>query len=407
MDKNNANNQPQLRVAVVNRFFSHYRQQLITELIEHGKHHYTFIGDESDYGTGIKLAQSFGESQFVKAKGHQLSKFYFQFGTIHAALGTKYDVIVFAGNPYHLTTWIAAALSRIRGKRTLYWSHGWIKKESGLQAIIRRLFYKISQGMLLYGHRAKVIGISEGFSPDFFHVIYNSLDCQTQDSIRAQLDPNDRQSTKQHLFPGRDQYPVLINITRLNPYKKLDMLIKAASILEERGFPVNVLIVGEGEHKQALETQAQELGVHAVFTGALYEELELGKMLNASDCAVMPGPIGLLVMHALAYGVPLITNDNLDSQMPEVEAILPGLTGDLFKDNDVNDLADTIERFLSTDSSYEDRYNKSREIIERFYNPFNQTKIFDRAVEGAPANDLFAASLKPYSEQPAVSDSKD
>ena len=84
--------------------------------------------------------------------------------------------------------------------------------------------------------------------------------------------------------------------------------------------------------------------------------------------------------------------------MPEIEAILPGSTGELFDDNNLQSLADAIKRMVTKDTTYQDRYDKAREIIERFYNPFNQRKIIDRAVEGAPANDLYAAGLQRYTQ---------
>ncbi|MFK7759595.1 MAG: glycosyltransferase family 4 protein [Phycisphaerales bacterium] len=385
------------RVAVIYQFFAHYRQPIILELINKSPHHYDFLGNDKNLGSGIKLADQFPGNRFKKISGKSIGRLHFQPGAILAALNPKYDALILLGNPYWPTTWLAAILGRLTGKRVLFWTHGWLRIDSGLKRFIRNTFFKLSHGLLLYGHRAKVMGISEGFAPSKLHVIYNSLDCTAQDKARAQIKPDDRQNTREQLFGDRSEQPVLVNITRLNRFKKIDQLIRAAAELEKRGRSVNVLIVGDGEHKEELEALSKELGVHAVFTGALYEELELGRMLNASDCAVMPGPIGLLVMHALAYGVPLISNNNFPKQMPEIEGILPGKTGELFDDDNLESLTDAIERMITQPTSYEQRYTKAREIVERFYNPFNQRKIIDRAIEGHPADDLFNASLKPYS----------
>ncbi|MCR9076887.1 MAG: glycosyltransferase, partial [bacterium] len=261
---------------------------------------------------------------------------------------------------------------------------------------IRNTFYKLGHGLLLYGHRAKAIGLGYGFRPGQLHVIYNSLDCELQDRTLAALPGDARQSTRAELFPGREDHPVLVNITRLHHYKKLDQLIRAAAKLEKAGRPVNVLIVGDGPHKEELMALADELGVSAVFTGAVYGEDELGRMLIASDVAVMPGPIGLLAMHALAYGVPAISHNSYDQQMPEFESIVDGKTGGFFTEDDLDSLVQTIEHQIGIEWTHEQRMEAARELIERFYNPVSQRRLIDRAVEGDPADDLFNARLERY-----------
>lgn len=386
------------RVAVIYHFFAHYRQPVLQELIHNSPNHYEFLGDNQSFGTGVKLANKISDDRFVHTKCRFIGPFLFQFGAIRAALGTRYDTLVMLGNPNWPTTWLAAIIGRLRGKQVFFWTHGWLKQESGLKSKFRNIFNKLAHGLLLYGHRAKEIGIKSGFKPERLHVIYNSLDCLLQDKARSQLEPKDRESTRQKLFKDSAQQPILINITRLHHYKKLDMLIDAAKILNDRGSPVNLLIVGEGPHKQELEQQAKNNNINAVFTGALYEELEIGQMLNAADIAVMPGPVGLLVMHALAYGVPVISNNNLDTQMPEYEAITQGLTGDFFDHGNVQSLADAIERTLNLPTTYQQRYDKAREPIEHLYNPVSQRILIDRAVAGQPADDQFNASLPSYKE---------
>ena len=72
-----------------------------------------------------------------------------------------------------------------------------------------------------------------------------------------------------------------------------------------------------------------------------------------------PGNIGLTAIHSLTYGCPVITHDNFSNQMPEFESIIQGKTGDFFQENDVNSLADTIQKWLSQNLH-------SREAIRQF-----------------------------------------
>jgi len=384
------------RVAVIYHYFAHYREPVVNELIKNSKHHYEFLAGVHSFDSGIKLIDHFPDNRFRKASCCFIGPFLIQVGAIKAALGTRYDTLILLGNSKWPTTWLAAILAKLRGKHVLFWSHGWLEKESGLKGWFRNTFYKRAHALLLYGHRSKCIGIESGFNPDNIHVIYNSLDCKLQDSAREKLGPDDRQITRKKLFGENAENPILVNVTRLHKYKKIDMLIELAALLKERSVPVNILVVGEGPHKEKLERLAKERGVNAVFTGALYDELEIGRMLNASDLAVMPGPVGLLAMHALAYGVLVVSNNNFNTQMPEFESINPGVTGDFFETDNLQSLANVVERMLKDQPSFEQRCANTREIIERFYNPVSQRVLIDRAVDGHPADDRFNADLRSY-----------
>lgn len=392
------------RVAVIYHFFAHYRQPVLLELIKNSNHEYHFLGDNHSFSTKIKLADHIPEDRYHRTRCKFLGPFLFQFGAVNAALGSRYDTLIMLGNPNWPTTWLAAIIGRLRGKQILYWTHGWLKEESGSKALFRNTFNKLAHGLLLYGHRAKDLGIRAGLNPQRLHVIYNSLDCALQDQARAAIQPTDRQATRDKLFTEHADRPVLINITRLQPHKRLDLLIDAAAKLKDQGTPVNVLIVGDGEEKQALEQRAKDQGVTAVFTGALYEELEIGRMLSAADIAVMPGPVGLLVMHALAYGVPVISNNDFASQMPEFEAIKQGETGDFFDPVDLDSLVESIKRTLDSTTTYEQRYTQAREPIDHRYNPISQRILIDRAVDGLTADDHFNASLPSYQIQSTTSE---
>lgn len=383
------------RVAVVYHYFAHYREPIIRELIEGSAHEYHFFGDTQSFDSGIKLTD-IDPASFTRTRCTQRGPLLFQWGAVKLALSRRYDTLILLGNCKWPTMWLSAIIGRITGKRVLFWTHGWLRRETGKQALIRNTFYKLGHGLLLYGHRAKAIGLGYGFRPGQLHVIYNSLDCELQDRTLAALPGDARQSTRAELFPGRVDHPVLVNITRLHHYKKLDQLIRAAAKLEKAGRPVNVLIVGDGPHKEELMALADELGVSAVFTGAVYGEDELGRMLIASDVAVMPGPIGLLAMHALAYGVPAISHNSYDQQMPEFESIVDGKTGGFFTEDDLDSLVQTIEHQIGIEWTHEQRMEAARELIERFYNPVSQRRLIDRAVEGDPADDLFNARLERY-----------
>src|SRR5690606_25458622 len=117
----------------------------------------------------------------------------------------------------------------------------------------------------------------------------------------------------------------------------------------ENNVKVSVIIVGDGPHREMLQSYVEEMSLseHFIFLGACYDEAKLGfYFINALAC-VYPGPIGLALIHALTYGVPVITNDNLDHQKPEIEALKHGFNGFMFKEDDIHSLAEQIFKIIN------------------------------------------------------------
>ena len=53
--------------------------------------------------------------------------------------------------------------------------------------------------------------------------------------------------------------------------------------------------------------------------------------------------VGLTAIHSLSFGTPVLTHNNFDNQMPEVQAINEGENGGFFIENDLEDLIKKIE----------------------------------------------------------------
>lgn len=384
-----ANQRTHGRVAVIYHYFAHYREPVNLELIRHGEFFYEFFGDTHSFDSGIEITDNFPDRRFQRLRGWQLGPLFLQPGALRIALSPQYKALILLGNMKWPTMWLTAMLGRMTGKKVFFWTHGWLAPERGLKKRLRNLFYQLGNGLLLYGHRAKRIGVEHmGFDPRTLHVIYNSLDTATQTRVRDSITETEIRERRGALFPGRSHLPTLINVSRLLPTRQLDLLIQAAYRLEQQGKPVNLLIAGGGPLRCELEELARQLKVTANFLGPVYDERELGLLFLSADLTVMPGPIGLLVMHSLAYGTPVLSNDDFDNQMPEIEAIRPGRTGDSFKAGDVDSLANTIENWLTRAIDPNEQKRLAREVIEKYYNPSTQRRLIDRALRGEISDDL-------------------
>jgi glycosyltransferase involved in cell wall biosynthesis len=311
-----------------------------------------------------------------------------QRGLMGLALSRRWNAIIYLGSPNYVSTWISALLARLTGKRVLFWSHGWTKPPTGVRSLTRNIFYSLAHDLLLYGRWAKTIAIAQGFDPSRVHVVSNSLDVEAQRRALAAIPASRPAEVRRELF-GEDRTPVLCCTTRLTRLRRLDMLLDAVAQLRDQGKPSNVAIIGDGPERSNLQAQAERLNLKVAFLGACYDEGRIGEVLLASNACVAPGQVGLTAMHALAFGVPVISHGDPSRQMPEFESIVPGVTGSLFEEGSVQSLASAIEPWIRASTIDPATRQACRTMIDRFWNPSFQTEVILRAVDGEPADDLF------------------
>jgi glycosyltransferase involved in cell wall biosynthesis len=324
--------------------------------------------------------------ELIENKWLLKAKFLWQKNLINIALSNKYDSFVFLGSPYFITTWIAAFIVRLKGKKVYYWMHGVYRENlTPVDYLKLFVFYKIANGFFLYGNRAA--GILRKYNVrgnKDIHIIYNSLAYEENLLLRRNLETSDILNFRHEQFQDRNT-PIVVFIGRLNDVKRLDLLLHAQDILRKKhGKPFfNCIIVGDGKEADSLKLIGETLGLsgNLIFKGAIYDEAINAELLMHSDLCVTPGEIGLTAIHSLAYGTPTISHDNLNIQMPEVESIKPGINGDLFKHNDVGSLADSIEKWLTIHPVKTAKVmSECYHVIDQYYNPKFQAKIFNEVL---------------------------
>lgn len=370
---------PRQKVAIVYPFFAHYRAPVLRELMTNGVHDYYLLGDTADPSGSIKTIDFNGDPRFIATRSKHLTPgVMWQRGLLGAALKGTYDCYIFLGNAAWPSTWLAAVGARLRGRRVLFWTHGWTRPERGFKRIFRASFYRLAHGLLLYGHYARDIGLRMGFKPAQLRVIYNSLDFELQRELLDAIGDDHRLQLRQELFGATT--PVVIASARLTKAKRFDVLIRALGQLRRAGKHANLLVVGTGPEQAALTALAGSEGVHAAFVGACYDERRLAALFSCANVTVSPGNVGLTCMHSLAYGVPVVTHDTAEEQFPEWEAIAPGVTGGLFKQGSVESLAEAIAAWIETPLVEPATRQRCIESIRDRYHPAVQRALIESAV---------------------------
>jgi glycosyltransferase involved in cell wall biosynthesis len=322
-----------LRVSIVYPHLPHYRFGVFQSLAADDRISVTFIADEVERTGTIETTPSSGfSSQRVTNKF--IAGMLWQRGLARSLWRARPQAVIFLGDASYLSTWVYSAVLRVMGVPVLYWTIGWHRPESGLKRRVRVGFYRLADTLLLYGHGAVEIGAALGYPRARMIRIGNS---RTSSLASTPISSDRRRAIEGQLA---DLAPnVVVAVVRLNASKCLDLLVEAAATLVASGHSTTLLFVGEGPEAASLRAAASEASVDARFLGAMYSEAELQLVYAAADVTVLPSAAGLTVIQSLEHGVPVITHDNPHAQMPESEAVLPGVTGDLYREGDSADLA--------------------------------------------------------------------
>ena len=108
-----------------------------------------------------------------------------------------------------------------------------------------------------------------------------------------------------------DQRHVLY-VGRLEPRKGVDRLVRAMAAVQRRASDVRLVIVGDGPDRPALESQARELNVDALFAGRV-GDASLPGYYQAADIACSPAlgdeSFGIVLLEAMAAGRPIVATN--------------------------------------------------------------------------------------------------
>ena len=324
-----------------------------------------------DFYLGENLPSSIKKFDYSKLPGFIkglkncfLGHFYWQKGSVGLVF-KPYEKYILTGEPYCLSSWLFLVLSKVLRKKTIAWTHGWYGRESKLRTILKRTYFSLFSELLIYSDYAIGLMEKEGFKREKMFCIANSLDYYNQKNLRKLLEPTDIYVKHFH-----NNNPVVIYSGRVQKSKKIELIIDAAQKLREEGKSINIVIIGNDVDGVNIEKYAEgkNMGLNIWMYGACYDEKILAELFyNASVC-VSPGNVGLTAIHALSYGCPVVTHDDFAYQGPEFESIKPGVTGDFFKKDDLNDLSRKIDFWISASNEKRDltRINAFEEIDKKW-----------------------------------------
>jgi glycosyltransferase involved in cell wall biosynthesis len=167
-----------------------------------------------------------------------------------------------------------------------------------------------------------------------------------------------------------DQRPLLLFVGRLAAEKNVQTLLGACSILDRRGFPFSVWIVGEGPLRSRYEAETARLSLQerVHFFGWIPRE-SLGFIYEESDVFIMPSIRDyrcVSVLEAMRFGKPI-----LDSRQDgnAGDTVRDGVTGFLFDPHRPEQLADHIQTLIRQPKLIKEMGRRAQNLMDREYSP--------------------------------------
>jgi glycosyltransferase involved in cell wall biosynthesis len=129
-------------------------------------------------------------------------------------------------------------------------------------------------------------------------------------------------------------------------------------------------MIGTGPERERLEQAAVERGLteHVRFVGEVYDELQLAPYFLSADLLVHPGAIGLTLLHAFGYGLPVVTHGSAERHGPEFGAFEEDRSGRTFRENDSGSLAGTITALLDDAPARAAMRQRAQHVARHDYN---------------------------------------
>lgn len=330
---------PPLRILVAYSYTMHYRLGVFAALIQHPTAEVTIAAGTTVLKNAAQKVEPITPAQLPTIQWHQTRAWRslrWQPTLFKESLSDQYDIVIWDPSIHCLTMWASSITLRARSQTLGYWGLGWTATHGALKERVKVAGFRLAHGFMTYGRRSKELAGQAGYPSDRVYVVGNSMmdNPQAGEIATAGLPPLDT-----------NESPLILGVSlRLTARKRVDQLLRAAALLEAAGHPVQVLIVGDGAQREALEALALELGVNADFLGGRYDDVAIADFYRRVQITVIPGHAGLTVIQSLMFGRPVVTHSNTNRHAAEWEALRDGISGSFFTENDIADLAQHILR---------------------------------------------------------------
>lgn len=255
--------------------------------------------------------------------------------------------VVFNGNPRDVSQLLAMALFRLTARAIYVW--GMFHRIGGPR-LISNLYYKLSGKLackcLCYSRTGAANLVTLGVPSARVGIVGTAIDERVPAAVRCAKSEEALEEFRS--TAGLRGKHLVLQVVRLSRYKRPELLIDAAELLLASRKDLVFVLIGGGDMLEDLQQMVVAKGLEPFirFLGPIYDEQVLADWYLSAHAFVVPTCIGLSAHHAMAYGVPVITDDSLDEQASEFAIVCDGLNGLTYREGSVASLASAIKRVV-------------------------------------------------------------
>lgn len=287
---------------------------------------------------------------------------------LREVLSDGYDALWIHGYA-HLNAWLAAAVAPLRHARVL------IREEQTL--LHERPWHKAAlKEMALRPLFARAYGLYIGEENRRYFRHYGLAD-ERLFPARYCVDNAYFRRRAEELQPRRDELraelgivdpelPVILYVGKLIPKKAPLVLVEAFERLRERR-PCALLMVGEGELRQAVEELVASRGIPDVHLVGFVNQQKLPEAYVAADMLCLPSvrheTWGLVVNEALNFELPVVVSDKVGCA---ADLVRPGGNGFVVPAGEPEQLADALELLVGDEELRRSFGRRGRELVDGY-----------------------------------------
>ena len=121
--------------------------------------------------------------------------------------------------------------------------------------------------------------------------------------------------------------------------------------------------------------------------GPIYDQMQLAPWFLNAEVFCYPQNIGLSLLHAFGYGLPVVTADRVEAQNPEIAALEHGKNGLTYAHGDADALAAALRQLL-------DQAPLRQEMSGRAEQTVREDFTIERMVDGMEAAVRYCHGLR-------------
>ncbi len=277
-------------------------------------------------------------------------------GAIGHVVRHRPDVVLAVNNISHFTEYALFPICKALGIRFVWWTHGYDhvrRKERGLRRIAEAIRRKVmrwalhhADGVITFSEAGRQRLISEGLDAGKIVQAPNTLDTDALFELAERYPRAERDRWCQELgLDPQKRYALFVG--RLNPLKRPTYAVQVFRRIKEVHANAQFLIVGDGPERLAVADYIRREAVSGVhLLGAVYDDERLARLFTLSEVLLMPANLGLVVVHAFCFGLPIVTERSA-THGPEIEYLADGENGWMVEASRPQETADRAQLLLA------------------------------------------------------------